>query len=103
MIKYIIDTISSLRDVNGNCYHFARITSTKTGHSLVIDSVGGDSNAPALVRRLLDLDFSQIHNTNTYEAKRDWQRMSKFASSGLYEHDVTATMLCRLNRKDYGA
>ncbi len=101
MIKYIIDTVSSLRDVNGNCYHFARITSTKTGNSLVIDSVGGESNAPSLVRSKLDLDFSEIHYTNTWESKRDWQRMSKFASSGLYEHDITATMLRRLNRKDY--
>ncbi len=99
MIKYIIDTVSSLRDINGNCYHFARITSTKTGHSLVIDSVGGDNNANYLVMRLLKLDYSQIHYTNTWEAKRDWQRMSKFASSGLYEHTVTAKMLRALNRK----
>ena len=98
MIKYIIDTVSSLRDVNGNCYHFARITSTKTGNSLVIDQVGGESNIRALVMKKLNLDFSQIHYTNSWEGKRDWQRVSKFASQGLYEHTTTAKMLRALNR-----
>ena len=35
MIKYIVHTTSSYNDYYGNTYHFARITSTKTGKSLV--------------------------------------------------------------------
>jgi hypothetical protein len=33
-IDYIVETVSSKRDVNGNCYHVATITSTRTGASL---------------------------------------------------------------------
>ena len=100
MIKYIIHTDTSATDINGNRYHFARVTSTRTGKSLVIDSVGGDSNAPALVHRALNLDWSELHYTNSTHRKRDWQRMRNFATRGnLYEHDVTAKMLRALNRK----
>lgn len=101
MIKYIVHTVSSETDTNGNRYHFARITSTKTGNSLVIDGVGGDANARILVKSALGLDFEEVHAINSTERKRDWQRMSSFAKSGLYEYDITPTQLRRLNRKDY--
>jgi hypothetical protein len=102
MIKYIVETTSSLRDYNGNCYHFARITSTKTKKSLVISSVGGSSNATGLLFRLkLANDWSELYSTEKWEANRDWQRLNKYASESkpVYEHDVTATMIRRLNRK----
>ncbi len=100
MIKYIIETISSLRDRNGNCYHFARITSTKTGNSLTVD-VASASNASGMVRRLLNLPWNAVHCVERWESIRDWQRAKQFASVDLNEYDVTATMLRRLNRKDY--
>lgn len=96
MIKYIVETVSSLTDTNGNRYHFATVTSVRTGNMLVIDSVGGDSNAGYLVRKLLGLDFSQVHCTNNSESIRQFNRMVKHNSSGLYEHQVTAAMLRKL-------
>ena len=112
-IKYIVHTTSSLRDYNGNCYHFARITSVKTKKSLVISHVGGESNAVAILFRkdengkALADSYEELYTVNTWEKKRDWQRMNKFAngfdgsdiSGTVYEHQVTPTMIRRLNRK----
>lgn len=104
MIRYIVETISSERDVYGNRYHFARVTSTKTGHSLVIDGVGGDRNAPITVSQLLDLYGGQVWETQSHLPIRDWQRHRKYATTGEYvavysEGSLTATDLRRLNRK----
>ena len=109
MIKYIVETTSSYSDLNGNTYHFARITSTKTKRSLVIDNVHGSSNAVGLLFRLKVInDWSEVYDVQKWEKKREWQRLLKFAN-GLgnrlrigakrYEDDVTPTMIRRLNRK----
>ena len=109
MIKYIVHTTSSYNDYYGNSYHFARITSTKTGKSLVIEGVGGVDNAAHLLLRRngdgkpLVNDWSEIYRVQLWEKKREWQRLEKFAvgsySDKVYEGDVTATMIRRLNRK----
>ena len=106
MIKYIVQTTTSVRDYNGNCYHFARITSTKTGKSIVIDGIGGDDNAAALLLRTPDdgtkpvAAWHEIHSSQAWARKRDWQRMSKIRMAGkVFEHEVTPKMLRALNRK----
>ena len=117
MIKYIIHTTSSYNDYYGNTYHFARITSTKTGKSLVIKQIGGKDNAAHLLLRRNDWgssvenpngkplvnDWREIYSAQQWEKKREWQRLEKFAQgsdgSKVYEHEVTPTMIRRLNRK----
>ena len=102
MIKYIVETTSSYSDLNGNTYHFARITSTKTKRSLLIDSVHGSSNAVGLLFRLKVInDWSEVYDVQKWEKKREWQRLAKFASpdAKIYEHEVTAKMIRALNRK----
>ena len=109
MIKYIVHTISSYNDYYGNTYHFARITSTKTGKTLVVD-VGSESNASNLLFRTNEnsmpivTDPREIYSIQSWEKKREWQRLSRFAISSdgspkIYEGDVTPTMIRRLNRK----
>ena len=103
MIKYIVETTSSYSDLNGNTYHFARITSTKTKRSLVIDGVGGSSNAVALLFRLkVANDWSEVYEVQKWEKKREWTRLGKLwgRNSGHYEGHVTANMVRALNRKD---
>ena len=100
MIRFIVQTVSSLTDVNGNRYHFATITSTKTGKSLNLSSVGGDSNAHGLVKGLINVDWEQIYCINQSEMIRDWQRLNKHLTNTLYEHQVTTSVLKRLERKD---
>ena len=99
MIRFIIDTTSRKTDTNGNRYHFATITSTKTGKCLRLDSVGGDSNAWHLIRRLIDIDFSEIHSTNQTVMIRDFNRMVKFRTGGKYEHQVIAADLLNLEEE----
>ena len=109
MIKYIVHTTSSYNDYYGNTYHFARITSTKSGKSLVIKQIGGRDNAAHLLFRSngdskpLGNDWREIYSAGQWEKKREWQRLEKFAQgsdgSKVYEGDVTATMIRRLNRK----
>ena len=109
MIKYIVHTTSSYNDYYGNTYHFARITSTKTGKSLVIKQIGGRDNAAHLLFRCNDNskplvnDWREIYSAGQWEKKREYQRLEKFAQgsdgSKVYEHEVTATMIRRLNRK----
>jgi len=100
MIKYIVETTSSYSDLNGNTYHFARITSTKTKNSLVVSEVGGSSNAVAMLFHLkVANDWSELYEVQTWHKRRDWQRMRKFAG-GTYEGNVTAKMVRALNRKD---
>ena len=109
MIKYIVHTTSSYNDYYGNTYHFARITSTKTGKHLVIKQIGGRDNAAHLLFRSNDNskplvnDWREIYSVQQWEKKREWQRLEKFAQGTygvrVYEHEVTATMIRRLNRK----
>jgi len=114
MIKYIVETTSTWHKTNGYSSHFARITSTKTKHSLVIDGIGGESNAAALLfENDLVKDWGEVYKVQKWETPSDFKRMSKFANgfawidskSGhditgkVYPHTVTAAMIRKLNRK----
>ena len=113
MIKYIVHTTSAYSDLNGNTYHFAKITSTKTGKSLVVSPVGGVDNAAHLLLRRngdskpLVNDWREIYSAQSWEKKREWQRLERFAQNRsvakYYEGDVTATIIRRLNRKEQDA
>ncbi len=103
-IKYIVDTFSSERDVNGNRYHYSWIISTATGHRLAVRNVGGDDNVRIALWNLLNLDGSQVFATQHHLPKREWKRREKFATDGEYypvywEHELTAADVRRLNRK----
>ena len=110
MIKYIVHTTSAYSDLNGNTYHFAKITSTKTGKSLVVNSVGSPGNATHFLFRRngntkpLVSDWSEVYAVQSWEKKKEWMRLSHhtkgFDGDQHYEGDVTATMIRRLNRKE---
>ena len=89
-IKYIVDTVTSARDVSGNRYHLAIITSTATGKFMPIVSVGGDQNAAHLVREITGADWPEIHTTNTTIAKREFKRLNDHHRSkgAKYEHQI---------------
>lgn len=96
-IRFIVDTVSSARDVNGNRYHFADITSVRSGRRLRV-LVDGASNARVAVKRALALDWSEIHSTESEIPKRQWQEASKVWPPPLYEHDVSEDTLRELER-----
>ena len=94
MIRFLIDTVSSLTDINGNRYHFATITSTKTGREIRVKQVGGESNARALLFRHVEgVSHGHIHNTHSDMKIREFNRAAKFHANGgnsKYEHEFTA-------------
>ena len=93
MIRFIIETVSSATDVNGNRYHIATVTSTKTGRYLYLDSVGGPSNAHGLIKGTLELDWEEIHSSNHTETIRRFNEIKKYRKKAIYEHEVTLKML----------
>ena len=114
-IKYIVHTTSSYSDLNGNTYHFARITRTSTGKSLVITEVGGTSNAASLLfdrqhkdgTKPLAASWSEIYTVQVWEKRKEWERMKNWAngfdgsdiSGSVSEWKVTPAMIRALNRK----
>lgn len=96
MIRFICDTVSSESDTHGNRYHFATITSTRTGRELRVTSIGGDSNAPGLLREA-GLEWSEIHYGQSTEMKRRWKQLNDHHQPGaLYEHQVTSAAILDL-------
>jgi len=104
-IRFIVSTHSSARDRNGNCYHFATITSTETGNRLAIDDMGGPDNAMSLIDKHLNLwGYPAVYSVNRTLPGRQWQalRGTLFPKKGetLYEHNLTREMLWKLERTD---
>ena len=101
MIRFLIHTVSSLTDTYGNRYHYATITSTKTGNDLRVKSLGGESNARHLVRTKTDADWSEINSTEADMKIREFNRCRKFHEndSAKYEHEITEADFVTLEAK----
>ena len=91
MIRFLVDTVSSLTDVNGNRYHFATITSTKSREIVRVKDIGGENNARALVRKFTGAEFSEIYSTRAELKIRDFDHALAFHDAGAkFEHEITA-------------
>jgi hypothetical protein len=74
-IRVIATTYTSARDLNGNCYHWARfINPTRGRHTSVVINTGGESNAVHLAWLAAGEDHEGTHCTQVVQAKRDWKR-----------------------------
>ncbi len=84
-IRCIVETITSARDVNGNCYHFAAFYSPAKGrHDRVVMEVASPSNARSFANAILK-DVEAILDFEHTLAKREWQHARKCAGVRLYE------------------
>lgn len=100
MIKVVVCTYTSERDVYGNCYHFARFYNTaKSRHESIVMEVGSASNALHIAYELADDDYESLLEFTTLLPKRQWQQARKVAMtsnrvSGLYEgsHEANAAL-----------
>jgi len=54
-IRYVVHTISSKTDQNGNRHHSAEVYRCSDGRRVTIKNVGGESNAYHIVRQMLEL------------------------------------------------
>ena len=103
-IRFIIETVSSKTDVNGNSYHFCIITSTQTGRGLrVLDTTRNNG-----LSRVADAIRSQGETYDVYNKcytvecevpKRDYQRRAKAierAGNWSYDHQVSSKEILQL-------
>ncbi len=73
-IRVIVETVSSARDVNGNCYHFATFYTPKKGRQQSVRMhVHGESNARSIAYRLAGRDHEGVLSFASTIAKRDWK------------------------------
>lgn len=75
-IRFIVTTLSSSCDTNGNTYHFARVRSTLTGKQIAFDS-GSRSNAQGYVMRATGCSVDAVHSEEIELPKKQWQRAAK--------------------------
>lgn len=76
MIKLIVETVTSERDLNGNCYHAAIFVSTRTGERMTVRDIGGESNARGAAREA-GLEWDELYCTQAVIPKRQWQHTVK--------------------------
>lgn len=97
MIRFLIHTTVSKRDMYGNCYSYSSVTSTKTGRSLVISSgaMSDGGNVKALLRKA-GLEHSEIHYTESMLPIREWNRREPSKDHTVYEHEVNDNMILNL-------
>lgn len=78
MIKFLVDIVSSKRDLNGNCYHAATITRTSDNLQLAgtIDSPG---NVYSYICRagLAAFGQNEVHETQTTLPIRQFNALTK--------------------------
>lgn len=75
MIKFILKTITSERDINGNCYHVGIVTRT-SDRATFSTQVGGDSNLRHYARKA-GLEFDDYYDVQCVVSKRDFKRITK--------------------------
>jgi len=76
MIKLLVHTITSKRDMNGNCYHSATFTSTVSGSSFNMPDTGGENNATHFARKA-GLNWDEISSTQATLPIRQYNAIVK--------------------------
>jgi hypothetical protein len=87
MKRFIIETISSRRDINGNRYHLCIVTDTLNGDRSVKFESGGDRNGPIIMRRLVK-DWGLIHEQQSELPIRQWNAYRKASGPWMLEHEA---------------
>lgn len=98
-IRFLVHTVSSKPDGNGNRYHWCSITSTLTGRTLNVRDIG-ETNGPLLVsqflREVMPSCWDAMHCTSATTGYRQWGQ--SVPSSAVYENHVTADTIRALEQ-----
>ena len=99
MIRFLINTTVSKRDIYGNCYNYSIVTSTKTGKRLAINSGWGSDggNIRAMLRQA-GLEWNEISYTDSMVGIREHGRLKANIANFVHEHNVTHAMFFELER-----
>ena len=96
-IRFMVETVTSKCDAYGSCYHYATITSTKTGKALRITNTGGESNASGLTQRAVD-GWEGIRTNQSLIPIRQWNRANRVHKDmgAIYMHEAKPEMILAL-------
>jgi len=98
-VRFILNTITSKRDSNGNTQNYVILTSTKTGKRLFIDDCC-EGNAISMLNKLSDkyLSYPTIVCINSIVGIRDFyaRRRQNKADSAPTQYMVTVEMIGEL-------
>jgi hypothetical protein len=86
MKRFIIETITSRRDINGNRYHLCIVTDALTDKVIKFES-GGDRNGPIIMRRIVK-DWALIHEQQSELPIRQWNAYRKASGPWMLEHEA---------------
>ena len=87
-VRFIVETIASAADRDGNIYRYGVITATTTGRRLLVSSVGGDENLTYMARRAIDASgYPTVYAIPVTIPKTLWKR--KNPSSAPMEHEIS--------------
>lgn len=100
--KYLIHTMVSRPDSNGNTDICGRITSAKTGKTLFIQYVNGRSNISTHLRCKLNIEYHTMYETLSENIKKsEFNHIRRVNTEGsvLSESDITAKILAGLDEE----
>lgn len=87
MIKYIVHTVSSKKDGNGNTYHYCHIVPTDTSLKSFTFVADGPTNGASMLRKELGLSWSDVYDA--YSSDMPIRRFNaKIKGINLYEYEL---------------
>lgn len=103
-VRFIVHTVSSRPDSFGNRSHWARITSTISGRSMLVCNVGGEENVRIEAQRALasigaEDNYPAVINHTTEVPMRQWKGGLE-NSTAVYESQLTAELLLALEQPE---
>lgn len=103
-VRFIVHTVTSKPDSSGNRYHWARITSTITGRTMMIRDVGGENNTRIDVQRALQsigahCTYPSVIDYSAEIPIRQWEGALRNAET-VFGPDLTSDMILDLERPE---
>jgi len=98
-IRFVLETHTRSRDINGTRYHFGIITSTRSGRTIRVGNLGGNSNLQHDLRNC-GIDWHEMHCNQSDHPIRRWNELFRChdKAGAIYEHELTKEMLLELER-----
>ena len=95
MIRFLIDTTVSKRDISGNCYHYSIVTSTSTGQSVTIRAGWGSDggNIKAALHKA-GIEWEEMRYTERTLPIRQWNKCEP--EEGMLECALTEERILEL-------
>jgi hypothetical protein len=95
MIKLIVDSVHSNRDINGNVYWFSTITPTRDKSQSITVLIPDRSNT-IFAAREAGLEWKEIYSTESSLPIRQWNERARLADYRYIDHIDLITLIGRM-------